>query len=57
MRKVGYVEITNHDLAARCARCHKTLVYPRHMHLATWAKVLKAFIRKHKDCSWNFPPS
>lgn len=50
-RREGHVEIETHDLAARCSRCHKSLMYPKGMRLGWWKRMLQAFIKKHRDCT------
>lgn len=50
MRKVGFVEITGSDTAARCTKCGKSLTYKPLMKSAMWTKILNAFVRKHKEC-------
>lgn len=50
MRKHGYVESSAYDTFHKCAKCGKSIQYQQPMHIDTWAEVVKAFIRKHKDC-------
>lgn len=50
MRIVGPVHIDSLGLAARCMQCWKSLVYRTGMHQDMWNRMLKAFIKKHKNC-------
>lgn len=51
MRREGSVEITKWDTAAKCTKCRKSIMYQLPMSSTMWKEILKAFIRRHKDCS------
>jgi len=49
-RREGFVELDTDELNARCSKCFKTISYPKGMRLKLFSEILKAFIKKHREC-------